>query len=149
MKEELRILGEHLKRAGLKRTQQRETILRIFLQSGDFLAVDEIGRLVQDKDRRIGLSTVYRSLKLFTEAGLAREHHFVDGRTRFEISRGPAPLNYLICTRCNSVQAFSDPLIPAVLDKVSKGHKFAPKFNRLEVYGLCERCRGPQDEDED
>lgn len=148
MKEELRILREHLKRAGLKRTSQREVILGIFLALPDYLSVDEIGRAVQETDRRIGLSTVYRSLKLFVEAGLAREHHFLAGKTRFEKSEGAAPRNYLVCTSCNKVQVFADPLIDAVRDKVCKGLKFAPKFNRLEVYGLCSDCRGPVDDDD-
>jgi Fur family ferric uptake transcriptional regulator len=148
MKDELRILREHLERKGLKRTQQREVILRIFLELGDFLSVDEIGRAVQEQDRRIGLSTVYRSLKLFVEAGLAREHHFLDGKTCFERSRGRGkPRDYLVCTHCHKVQAFSDPLIEAVLEKVCRGLKFAQAFNRLEVYGLCSDCRGPVEDD--
>lgn len=149
MKDELRTLREHLKRAGLKQTSQREAILGIFLSLPDYLSVDEIGRHVQAKDRRIGLSTVYRSLKLFVEAGLAREHHFLAGKTRFEKSAGAAARNYLICTRCHRVQVFEDPLIAAVRDKVCKGLKFAPSFNRLEVYGLCADCRGPVEEEED
>jgi Fur family ferric uptake transcriptional regulator len=151
MKEELRILREHLKRTGLKRTSQREVILGIFLGLPDYLSVDEIGRAVQEQDRRVGLSTVYRSLKLFVEAGLAREHHFLAGKTRFEKAAGPgqAPRNYLICTECHKVQVFADPLIDAVRDKVCKGLKFAPKFNRLEIYGLCSDHRGPVEEDED
>jgi len=150
MKDELRILREHLKRTGLKRTSQREVILGIFLRLPDYLSVDEIGRAVQEEDRRVGLSTVYRSLKLFVEAGLAREHHFLAGKTRFEKAGGPGqgPRNYLICTRCHRVQVFADPLIDAVRDKVCKGLKFAPKFNRLEIYGLCVDHRGTV-EDED
>jgi Fur family transcriptional regulator, ferric uptake regulator len=148
MKDELRILREHLKRKGLKRTQQREVILRIFLELDDYLTIDGIGRAVQAQDKRIGLSTVYRSLKLFVESGLALEHHFLEGKTCYEKSRGRAEArDYLVCTQCGKVQAFSDPLIAAVLDKVSKGLKFAPKFNRLEVYGLCSDCRGPVDDD--
>src|SRR5665213_736831 len=120
MKEELRILREHLKRAGLKQTSQREVILGLFLGLPDYLSVDEIGRAVQQEDRRIGLSTVYRSLKLFVEAGLAREHHFLAGKTRFEKPAGAAPRNYLVCTACHKVQVFEDPLIGAVRDKVCK-----------------------------
>jgi Fur family ferric uptake transcriptional regulator len=149
MKEELRILREHLRRKGLKQTKQREEILKIFLGLDDFLAVDAVGRAVSERDRRIGMSTVYRSLKLFVEAGLAREHHFLDGKTCFEKAQGGGPRNYLVCTQCNRVQAFADPLIDAVRDKVCKGMRFAPRFNRLEVYGLCSHCRGPLDEDED
>lgn len=148
MKDELRILRDHLKLKGLKRTQQREAILRIFLELDDYLSVDEIGRAVQLQDRRIGLSTVYRSLKLFVEAGLALEHHFLDGKTCFEKSRGrSAARDYLVCTKCHKVQAFADPLIEAVLEKVSKARNFEEKFKRLEVYGLCADCRGPVEED--
>ena len=149
MKDELRVLREHLKRTGLKRTGQRETILRCFLELDDYRSIDEIGRAVQRRDRRIGLSTVYRSLKLFVEAGLAQEHHFLEGRTCYEKALHAPPRNYLVCTRCQKVQAFADPLIGAVLEKVSKGFRFVPKFNRLEVYGLCSGCRGPAEEDED
>ena len=148
MREEFRVLREHLKRAGLKQTGQREAILEIFLGLPDYLSVDEIGRAVQAKDRRIGLSTVYRSLKLFVEAGLAREHHFLTGKTSFEKSAGAEGRNYLVCTRCHKVQVFEDPLVAAVRDKVCKGLRFAPRYNRLEVYGLCSDCR-PADEEED
>jgi Fur family ferric uptake transcriptional regulator len=150
MKEELKILRDHIRAAGLKQTSQRETILRIFLELPDFLTVDEIGRAVQDRDRRIGLSTVYRSLKLFVEAGLAWEHQFWHGKTCFEKAYGRRRHNYLICTRCLKVEAFSDPLIEAVRDKVAGAKGFKPSFNRMEVYGLCRTCRGPvSEEDED
>lgn len=149
MKEELKILREHIRRQGLKQTTQREAILRIFLELPDYLTVDQVGREVQARDRRIGLSTVYRSLKLFVEAGLAREHQFLHGKACYEKAHGVAPSNYLICTQCHKVQAFRDPLIDAVRDKVSKGLGFKPTHNRLEVYGLCAQHRGPQDEDED
>ena len=65
MKEQLKALREHLRRAGLKRTAQREEILRIFLGLEDFQTVDAVARAVREQDPRIGQSTVYRSLKLF------------------------------------------------------------------------------------
>jgi Fur family transcriptional regulator, ferric uptake regulator len=147
MKEELKILREHIRGKGLKQTTQRESILRIFLDLPDYLSVDEIGRHVQSRDKRIGLSTVYRTLKLFVDAGLAWEHQF--WQTCFEKAHGRSPHNYLICTRCLRVEAFSDPLIDAVRDKVAGAKGFKPSFNRMEVYGLCRRCRGPFSEDED
>lgn len=149
MRDELKALREHIKRQGLKQTSQREAILRIFLELPDHLAVDEIGRAVQERDRRIGLSTVYRSLKLFVEAGLAWEHQFLGGRTCFEKSWGVAPHHYLVCTQCGRVQGFSDPLVEAVRDKVCGRLGFTPRSNRLEVYGLCDRCRPRAAEDED
>jgi Fur family ferric uptake transcriptional regulator len=150
MRDELKALRDHIKRQGLKQTSQREAILKMFLDLPDHLTVDEIGRAVQERDRRIGLSTVYRSLKLFVGAGLAWEHQFLGGKTCFEKAWGVEPHNYLVCTQCQRVQSFADPLVEAVRDKVSARLGFLPKFNRLEVYGLCDRCRppkGPEDED--
>lgn len=150
MKEELKILREHIRAKGLKQTSQRETILRIYLELPDYLTVDEVGRQVQARDKRIGLSTVYRTMKLFVDAGLIWEHQFWHGKTCFEKAYGRKPHNYLVCTQCLKVEAFSDPLIDAVRDKVSKARGFKPAFNRMEVYGLCSACRGPlTDEDED
>jgi Fur family ferric uptake transcriptional regulator len=149
MKEELKVLRDYLKERKLKQTSQRETILRLFLQLPDYLSVDEIGHHVQASDRRIGLSTVYRSLKLFVDCGLAWEHRFVSGKTCFEKAYNKKHHNYLICTKCLKVQEFSDPLIDAVRDKVSKGLGFLPQSNRMEVYGLCKSCRGPRDKFED
>jgi Fur family ferric uptake transcriptional regulator len=149
MKEQLKALRDYLKAQKLKQTSQRETILKLFLELPDYLTVDEIARQVQARDKRIGVSTVYRSLKLFVDCGLAWEHHFLSGKTCFEKSWGKQHHNYLVCTRCLKVQEFSDPLIDAVRDKVSMGLGFIPRSNRMEVYGICAECRTPQDEDED
>lgn len=149
IKDELKILRDHIRAQGLKQTSQREAILRLFLELPDYLTVDEIGRAVQARDKRIGLSTVYRSLKLFVEAGLAWEHQFWHGKTCFEKAYGRTPHNYLVCTQCLRVEAFSDPLIEAVRDKVAKARGFKPSFNRMEVYGLCKQCRPAGDEEED
>ena len=148
MRDQIELLRGHLKRQGLKQTSQRETILRIFWGLPDFLSVDELARKVHEQDKRIGASTVYRALKLFSECGLAWEHRFWHGKTCFERAQGGTPQNYLVCTHCGTVQAFKDPLIDAVRDKVAKGLKFKPAFNRMEVYGLCSTCR-PAGEDED
>ena len=73
------ILHRHLKGVGLKQTAQRDTILRTFLETRDHLSTDELHRLVQKKDAHIGYTTVYRTLKLLAECGLASEVAFHDG----------------------------------------------------------------------
>src|SRR5512146_742157 len=69
----------HLKRVGLKHTGQRDTILRTFLETREHLSTDELHRLVKKKDAKIGFTTVYRTLKLLAECGLASEVAFHDG----------------------------------------------------------------------
>ena len=73
MREAEQILHRHLKSVGLKHTAQRDTILRTFLATREHLSTDELARLVKKKDPRIGFTTVYRTLKLLAECGLASE----------------------------------------------------------------------------
>src|SRR5258708_23478986 len=83
------ILHQHLKKVGLKQTAQRDTILRTFLETREHLSTDELHRLVKKKDPRIGYTTVYRTLKLLAECGLAGEVAFHDGIARYEHQCNP------------------------------------------------------------
>src|SRR6516225_11599001 len=78
------IFQDHLKRVGLKQTGQRDVILRTFLDTREHLSTDELYRLVKKKDEGIGFTTVYRTLKLLAECGLASEVAFDDGISRYE-----------------------------------------------------------------
>src|SRR2546430_2304899 len=81
---EKEILLEHLQRAGLRRTAQRDLILEMFLRNEEHLTSEDLYRLVQREDPTVGHTTVYRTLKLLTDAGLAREVRFGDNRTYYE-----------------------------------------------------------------
>src|SRR3989440_11526926 len=84
MTEEQEVFIKHIRKAGLKRTAQRDLILDVFLRTEKHLSSEDLYRLVQKEDPNIGQTTVYRTLKLLTEAGLAREVRFGDGRTHYE-----------------------------------------------------------------
>jgi Fur family transcriptional regulator, ferric uptake regulator len=140
---ELGLLRAHLKKSRLKQTAQREVVLRALLEGPRYVTMDELVVLVQKRDRGIGYSTVYRGMKLFCECGLAKEHHFLYGKTCFEHSVDGAPHDYLICKQCGRVQEFSNPLIQAVQEKVSKELDFKLQEHRVELYGICATCQGP------
>src|SRR5207302_1683294 len=76
IREAEQILHRHLKRVGLKHTAQRDTILRTFLETREHLSTDQLYRLVRKKDPKVGFTTVYRTLKLLAECGLASEVAF-------------------------------------------------------------------------
>src|SRR5438445_11163325 len=78
MREASDIFYKHLKKVGLKHTDQRDTILRTFLETRDHLSTDELHRLVKKKDPKIGFTTVYRTLKLLSDCGRASEVAFHD-----------------------------------------------------------------------
>ena len=84
MTEEQEVFLEHIQKKGLKRTAQRDLILDVFLRTERHLSNEDLYRLVKEEDSSIGQTTVYRTLKLLSEAGLAREVRFGDGRTHYE-----------------------------------------------------------------
>src|SRR3954465_14250350 len=111
------IFHRHLKKVGLKHTEQRDTILRTFLETRDHLSTEELHRLVQKRDPGIGVTTVYRTLKLLAECGLASEVAFHDGVARYEHQHNRRSHHHMVCTQCGvSVEFFS----PEV-DKLEQG----------------------------
>ncbi len=92
----------HLKRVGLKHTGQRDAILRTFLETHEHLSTEELHHLVQRSDPRIGFTTVYRTLKLLADCGLASEVEFHDGVTRYEHQYNRRSHHHMVCTECGS-----------------------------------------------
>src|SRR5438477_5053980 len=105
------IFYKHLKRVGLKHTDQRDAILRTFLETRDHLSTDELFRLVRKKDAKIGFTTVYRTLKLLAECGLASAVPFPDGMARYEHQFNRRNHHPMVCTECGSSVEFSSPQV--------------------------------------
>src|SRR5688572_20410242 len=99
------IFSEYLTRHRLKRSEQREVILDVFLQSERHLSVDDLLKLVQERRPDIGRTTVYRTLKLLQSAGLAQELQ-LHGQTRFEREYNRAHHDHFICNTCGEIFEF-------------------------------------------
>jgi Fur family ferric uptake transcriptional regulator len=141
MEEELQVLKEHLERNRLKRTEQRETILEVFLQSKRHLTVEELHNLVKYRDPSIGLTTIYRTMKLFCDCNLARANHFDEGRVRYEQQYKTAHHDHMICTKCGEAIEFVDPQIEKLQEKVARNFGFLMTNHRMEIYGVCQKCQ--------
>lgn len=135
------VFHNHLKRVGLKHTDQRDTILRTFLETRDHLSTDELHRLVKKKDPKIGFTTVYRTLKLFVECGLASEVAFHDGVARYEHQYGRRDHHHMVCTDCGTSVEFFTPEIEELEQAIGKKYKFVTTRHSFQIYGLCEECR--------
>lgn len=134
------ILHAHLKRVGLKHTEQRDTILKTFLEVRDHLSTDELHRLVKKKDPKIGFTTVYRTLKLFTECGLASELAFHDGVARYEHQYNRRTHHHMVCTDCGSSVEFFSPEIEKVEHEIGRKHHYSTTRHTFQIYGVCEDC---------
>ena len=126
---------------GLKSTRQRDIILDEFLKVGAHLSTEELYLRLRKKHPAIGYATVYRTLRLFAECGIAEARHFGDGQTRYESSDIDEHHDHLICTRCGKIVEFEDPQIEKLQDKVARANGFTIERHRLELYGLCPDCQ--------
>ncbi len=135
------IFHNHLRRVGLKQTAQRESILRAFLDTRDHLSTDELYRLVKKKDGTIGFTTVYRTLKLLAECGLASEVAFNDGVTRYEAQYNRRSHHHMVCTECGSSVEFFSPEIERVEREIGRANHYVTTRHSFQIYGVCEACR--------
>ena len=131
-----------LKEKGLKSTAQRDDIAHVFFASHRHLSVDELYREVRKVNPRVGYATVYRTIKLLKECGLADEQHFADGQTRYESAeRGDQHHDHIICDRCGKIVEFSDDDLERLQEDISVRLGFVLARHRLELYGICRDCR--------
>ena len=135
------IFHQHLRRVGLKHTGQRDTILRTFLDTRDHLSTDDLYRLVKRKDDRIGFTTVYRTLKLLSECGLASEVAFHDGIARYEHQYNRRNHHHMVCTECDSSVEFFSAEIERIERAIGRKHKYLTTRHTFQIYGVCEKCR--------
>jgi len=135
-------LAEYLSGQGLKSTRQRDEILNIFVSAGRHLSAEELYLLVKKTNPGIGYATVYRTLKLLAESGLAYERRFEDGFTRYEYNATDAHHDHLICTGCGAIIEFENERIEQLQQDVARKNRFLVQDHKLELYGLCSDCRG-------
>jgi Fur family ferric uptake transcriptional regulator len=134
-------LHQYLRHKGLKITQQRESIAQVFLDSSHHLSAEELYRQVREMHPEVGLSTVYRTLKLLVEAGLASRREFGEGITRYEPVAGGEHHDHLICVNCGAIIEFENQKIEELQREVAQQHRFSVLRHKLELYGTCEKCR--------
>ena len=130
-----------LKAKKLKLTRQREVILNAFSKTGRHLSADDLYDIVRKKDPGIGHATVFRTLKLLCEANIAKEVDLGDKRLRYEPKLGDDHHDHLVCLKCGSLIEAVDQEIERLQKKLCKKFDFQPIRYRMEIFGLCKKCR--------
>ena len=143
MREAEEIFYRHLRRVGLKHTEQRDTILRTFLDTRDHLSTDELFRLVKKRDGKIGFTTVYRTLKLLAECGLASMVPFPDGMARYEHQFNRRNHHHMVCTECGSSVEFFSSEMERIEREIGRKHRYLTTRHTFQIYGVCDACRTP------
>jgi Fur family ferric uptake transcriptional regulator len=135
------VLGAYIAERGLKHSRQRDHIAETFLSMGGHVSVEELVAKVRRVDPRISVATVYRTMKLLAECGLAVPRQFGGSQTRYEAAAGRAHHDHLICTSCGEIVEFSNEKIEVLQELVARRHGFEVRSHKLELYGRCARCR--------
>ncbi len=139
--EELRSrLDEYMDRKGLRSTSQRRLVTDLFFESAGHLSIEDLLAKVREQDPKVGYATVYRTLKLLKECGLAYERHFGDGVSRYEVAFEDEHHDHLICLDCGSITEFESEEVERLQEDLARRHGFELKRHKHELYGTCASC---------
>jgi len=120
---------------GMRMTDQRRVVARVLSTSHDHPDVEELYRRAHAMDPHISIATVYRTVRLFEEAGIIERHDFRDGRSRYE-ETPDSHHDHLIDMRSGRVIEFVEPEIEALQEAIARKLGFRLVDHRLELYGL-------------
>ena len=138
-------IAERAEAKGLRMTGQRRTIAAVLDAADDHPDVEELYRRASIQDANISLATVYRTVKLFEEAGILDKLEFGDGRARYEDAERDHH-DHLIDLQSGEVIEFVDAEIEALQEKIAERLGYRLKGHRLELYGvpLTRKRRDPR-----
>jgi Fur family ferric uptake transcriptional regulator len=139
LQKDIAVLKDHLAKHQLKLTRQREQILEAFLKVEHITAEEMYHRLAK-RIPHLGLATIYRTLNLFCEAGLAQARHF-GSQTQYDNVAHKGHHDHLICTSCGKIVEFENEDIERLQAEVATKNGFSIRTHRLELYGICSGCR--------
>ncbi|OGW19411.1 MAG: transcriptional repressor [Nitrospinae bacterium RIFCSPLOWO2_12_FULL_47_7] len=140
-KKELKVLEDYIVRNNLKVTRQRRIVLNAFADCEEHISAEELYKMVSNTEPKIGLATIYRTLALLTQSGLASVLDFGDGQKRYEHKFMHSHHDHMICTKCGKIIEFAHPIIEKLQDEVAKENKFTITSHKLDLFGFCRNCK--------
>jgi Fur family ferric uptake transcriptional regulator len=135
-------LQTYMAKKGLRSTSQRRLIIDTFFEGAPHMTIEDLLAEVRTRDKGIGYATVYRTLKLLAECGVASERRFGDGLSRYELAdEATTHHDHLICVSCGKIIEFEEPRIEELQDEIAERYGFEISSHKHEMYGTCSDCR--------
>ena len=131
---------EALRSRGYRATPQRIAICRIALNSRAHPSAQQVYDEVKKIHPTISLATVYKTLEVLRDLDLVQEVNLPKGQARFDSYMIPH-IN-LICLKCGIITDMDDATVKEITRKVAAATKFKPTGQRMDVYGICQKCSG-------
>ena len=139
--QEFKDFNDFLRSRGMKFSQPRKTILKLFLDGESHKDIDELILGAKKIDSLISRSTVYRTMNLLVICGLADEINFNGERKYFENVSKKHHHDHYFCVQCKNVGEFHHPMIEKLQKEVAKKNKFNITSHRMILYGICGNCK--------
>ena len=139
MPSDVEIFEDYLRSQNLKHSKPRKDILEVFLASRGHYSAQELHEQVRQKNPRVGFATVYRTLKLLEDCGLARSMDYGDGTQRYETNRFEH--HHIICLSCNRTVEFLSPELESLLRQAQRQHDFTPQSHAVRILSVCTDCK--------
>ena len=133
-------LARRITARGRRLTDQRLVVAEALAGSREAVSAQELHDRLRRQHPRLGLATVYRALEAQVESGMARRLERA-GHVSSYIACEPEHHHHLVCVRCQRVDDLDETILKPVLQGINSRHGFAVEHQRLDFYGLCERCR--------
>ncbi|MCG3172242.1 MAG: hypothetical protein GMKNLPBB_00388 [Myxococcota bacterium] len=140
MESRIEEFNRYIAKHGLKSTRQRDHIVQIFFDAGGHVSAEELHLRARESMEGVGFATVYRTIRLLVESGLAEAHHFGDGTTRYEpvVSEHH---DHLICRSCGAIVEFHNDSVERLQDEIAAGFGYRVLSHKHEIYGVCPDCQ--------
>ncbi|MBE2186376.1 MAG: transcriptional repressor [Rhodothermales bacterium] len=133
-----------LRERGQRQTPERFAVLEALYHTGDHVDADALYQHLRDEaDASVSRATVYNTLDLLVEAGLATRHQFDGSHARYERAYAYAQHDHLICTDCGHIYEFCDPRLHDTQQMIGQILGFAVARHSLTLYGQCRRDACP------
>ena len=140
-------LNTYLEQNNLKSTSQRRLITQIFFDERyreSHPSVEELYLRVRERDKRVGYATVYRTLKLLVDSGLATPSRLGDNQTRYEPEIPGEHHDHLVCSECGTIFEFENPEIEQLQEAIAKKYGFELTNHHMVLYGRPSKdCADP------
>lgn len=133
-------LDDHIKDSGLRTSSQRNAVLSIMGNEKKHYTVEEIYEIAKRSDSGIGIATIYRTVRLLCNAGIAREIHLLNEVTRYELITDSSHHDHLICVNCGMFVEVSSEIIEKEQSRIALQHGFNLTNHNLVLYGICKKC---------
>jgi len=131
---------EALRKKGYKATPQRIAICRIALKSRAHPSAQQVYDEVRKIHPTVSLATVYKTLDVLRDLNLVQEINFSEGQARFDSYMNPH-IN-LVCLKCGAITDLDDITVNEIIKRVKVATNFQPTGQRMDVYGICQKCSG-------